>query len=210
LAPVPEPPDSATPQTPSRATRPRRARKFVLPEHHHDEQLDERATEHIEAFLEGPEATPRRRGEDLKRARRPIELDTRPDWMAAVRLEGARHLRYGRPVSVLLIELRQASNGSSTADGIARRLGEVIRAEARETDRAVRTGALTFRVLLPETGGRAARALAERLDRGFRVGADGPSGPAELCVEVATAPRGESLEDAVADAEARLAVKTAR
>jgi GGDEF domain-containing protein len=181
----------------------------VLPEHHHDEQLDERSTEHIEAFLEGPEATPRRRAEDLKRVRRPIELDTRPDWMAAVRLEGARHLRYGRPVSVLLIELRQAANGSA-ADGIARRLGEVIRAEARETDRALRTGALTFRVLLPETGGRAARALAERLDRGFRVGSDGPSGPAELCVEVATAPRGETLEDAITEAETRLGAKTAR
>jgi len=209
LAPVPDPADSATPSTPSRPTRPRRARKFVLPEHHHDEQLDERAAEHIEAFLDGPEATPRRRAEDLKRARRPIELDTRPDWLAAVRFEGARHLRYGRPVSVLLIELRQAVHGSG-ADGIARRLGDVIRAEARETDRAVRTGALTFRVLLPETGGRAARALAERLDRGFRVGADGPSGPAELCVEVATAPRGETLEDAVVEAERRLAVKTAR
>jgi GGDEF domain-containing protein len=209
LAPVPEPADSATPSKPSRPTRPRRARKFVLPEHHHDEQLDERAAEHIEAFLDGPEATPRPRAEDLKRARRPIELDTRPDWLAALRFEGARHLRYGRPVSVLLIELRQAVHGSG-ADAIARRLGDVIRAEARETDRAVRTGALTFRVLLPETGGRAARALAERLDRGFRVGADGPSGPAELCVEVATAPRGETLEDAVVEAERRMAVKTAR
>ena len=205
---MPDPADSATSATPSRPTRPRRAPKFVLPDHHHDEQLDERATEHIEAFLEGPEATPRRRAEDLKRARRPIELDTRPDWIAAVRLEGARHLRYGRPVSILLIELRQAAHGS-TADRIARRLGDVIRAEARETDRAVRTGALTFRVLLPETGGRAARALAERLDRGFRVGADGPAGPAELCVEVATAARGETLEDALAEAETRLAARTA-
>jgi hypothetical protein len=183
-------------------------KKFVLPEHHHDEQLDERAAEHIEAFLDGPEANPRRRAEDVKRPRRPIDLDTRPDWMAALRLEDARRIRYGRPVSVLLIALRQGANRSAM-DRIARRLGDVIRAEARETDRAVRTGALTFRVLLPETGGRAARALAERVDRGFRAGADGPAGPVELCVEVATALRTGTLDEAIAEAESRLATRTA-
>jgi hypothetical protein len=205
---VPDPRDPATPNAPSRPARPRRVKKFVLPEHHHDEQLDERATEHIEAFLDGPEANLRRRAEDVKRPRRPIELDTRPDWMAALRLEDARHVRYGRPVSVLLIELRQGAHGSAV-DRIARRLGDVIRAEARETDRAVRTGALTFRVLLPETGGRAARSLAERLDRGFRAGADGLAGPVELCVEVATALRTGTLDEAIAEAESRLATRTA-
>lgn len=180
----------------------------MLPEHHRDEQTDERATEHIEAFLDGPDATPRRRVTDVKRVRHPIELDTRPDWTTALHREAARQARYGRPASVLLIALREHPHPSAV-DRIARRLRDVIRAEARETDRAVRTGALTFRLLLPETGGRAARTFAERLDRGFRTSPDSQGEPADLCIEIATAARTGSLEEAVAEAETRLAAKTA-
>lgn len=208
MSPVPEPTKSSTSSKPSRPPRERRSRKFVLPEQHYDEQLDERATGHIEAFLEGPEHAPRRRATDVKRVRHPIELDTRPDWMAALHQEAARQARYGRPASVLLIALRERPHPSAV-DRIARRLRDVIRAEARETDRAVRTGALTFRLLLPETGGRAARTFAERLERGFRTSPDNEAEPADLCIEIATAARTGSLEDAVAEAETRLATKTA-
>jgi GGDEF domain-containing protein len=176
----------------------------VLPEHHHDERVDERATEHIEAFLDGPDATTRRRPPIIERPRRPLELDTRPDWMAAFRHEGARHVRYGRPASVLLIELRGRPHRSAI-DRVAGRVADVIRAEARETDRAVRVGGRSFRILLPETGGRAARTLAERLDRVFR---GQPAEAVELCIEIATAPRNGSLEDAVGEAEGRLAARS--
>jgi GGDEF domain-containing protein len=175
----------------------------VLPEHHHDELGDERTAEHIEAFIDGPDAPPRRRTPTIERPRRPLELDTRPDWMAAFRHEGARHVRYGRPASVLLIELRGRPH-SAAIDRLAGRVADVIRAEARETDRAVRVGGLSFRILLPETGGRAARTLAERLDRAFR---GQPHESVELCIEVATAPRNGSLEEAVAEAEGRLAAR---
>ena len=177
----------------------------MLPEHHHDEQVDDRATERIEAFIEGPDATPRQRPTTISRERRPVELDTRPDWTAAFRHEGARHARYGRSASVLLIELGGSLEGA-TVDQAAHRLADAIRSEARETDRAVRVGAVSFRVLLPETGGRAARRLAERLDRAFRADIDGRDrvDGVELCVEVATPARTASLEDALAEAEARL------
>jgi GGDEF domain-containing protein len=175
----------------------------VLPEHHHDEQEDERTAEHIEAFIDGPDAPPRRRPPTAERPRRPLELDTRPDWMAAFRYEGARHVRYGRPASVLLIELRGRPHAAAI-DRVAGRVADVIRAEARETDRAVRVGSLSFRVLLPETGGRAARTLAERLDRSFR---GQRSEAVDLCIEIATAPRNGSLEDAVGEAEGRLAAR---
>ena len=186
--------------------RPRRAKKFVLPEHHHEERADERSAEHIEAFIDGA-AAPRHRTRAIDRARHPLELDTRQDWVAALQHEGARHARYGRPASVLLIELRGDPH-KQAVDRIARTLAEVIRAEARETDRAVRIASLRFRLLLPETGGRAARTLAERLGRAYSAAPDGRSEGVELQIEVATAPRNGTLEDALTDAEERIAAKS--
>jgi hypothetical protein len=205
LPPVPEPADPAAPLTPPR---PRRTRKFVLPEHHRDELANERAAEHIEAFLDGPDAGPRRRASLIERDRHPLEMDTRPDWNAALTFEGARHARYGRPASVLLIEVG-GEPADVAVDLVARRLADAIRAEARETDRAMRAGPLSFRMLLPETGARAARSFTDRLDRAFRgAGEDGRTDGVELCFEVATASRSGTLEDAVADAEARLTLRS--
>ena len=210
---MPDPAESAAPAPASaqRAapSRKRRSPKFVLPEHHRDEQGDERATERIEAFLDGPDAPPKRRPATVARVRHPVELDTRPDWATAFRHEGARHARYGRSASVVLIELGGTLDGVAV-DRVALRLADAIRSEARETDRAVRIGAQSFRVLLPETGGRAARRFAERLDRAFRadpVGAEVVTG-VDLCVEVATPARTASLEDALAEAEVRLRART--
>ena len=205
-APVSESTDSATPSKPSRPPRERRSRKFVLPEHHRDETLDDRTSEHIEAFLDGPEASPRRRATDVKRSHRPIDLDTRPDWLTALRYEEARRLRYGRPTSVLLVELRERPN-PAMVDAVARRLVEVIRAQARETDRAVRLTAMSFRVLLPETGGRAARRLAERVDRAFLDASNGSAEPGSLCIEIASPGRTGTLAGSIAEAEARLATR---
>ena len=63
---------------------------------------------------------------------------------------------------MLLIELHGVPPPDSV-DPIARAIADAIRVEARETDRAVRYGARSFRMLLPETGERAARAVADRL-----------------------------------------------
>ena len=196
-------PDTPEP-TPTKPPRPRRSRKFVLPDHHHDEREDGRTAEHIEAFLDGRPAQARRGATADARARRPIELDTRPDWMTAFRHESARHARYGRPASVLLIELHGHAP-SGVNDRVARAVGDAIRTEARETDRAVRIGARSFRVLLPETGGRAARTFVERLGRAVEAGANGSAEQVGVRFEVATASRTGTLEQAVADGEARLA-----
>lgn len=130
-------------------------------------------------------------------------MDTRPDWTTALRREGARHARYGRPTSVLLIEIAGRPD-ESALDGVARGVVDLIRAEARETDRAVRMGPTSFRLLLPETGDRAARTLAERLERGFSVTQDGRSDDTELSIEIATVSRAGSLADAMVDAERRM------
>ncbi len=196
---MPDPAALPTPTPPSTASRPRRTRRFVLPEHHHDE----RATERIEAFIDGSTAPARRPPPDRRLGTGPIKLDTRPDWQAAVKAEAARHLRYGRPASILLFGL--AGRPSAAAiDRIARTLADVIRAEVRDTDRAVRMRALDFRLLLPETGSRAARTVSERLDRRFRADPDGWSDGTSLCIEVASAPRHGSLEEAMTEAERRL------
>jgi hypothetical protein len=195
-------PDSADdPKPPVTASRPKRTRKFVLPDEHHDE----RTTSRIEAFIDGPpELRERRHGPYIERERRPVELDTRPDWLNAFRYEAARHARYGRPASVLLVEL-PGGLGDVAYDRMARQFTEVIRAEARDPDRAVRIGRSRFQLLLPETSSRAAHAAAERLQRAFTAtqGSSATYRPA-LRIELATPHRSESLEDAMALAERRL------
>ena len=142
--------------------------------------------------------------DDRDRPRRPHELDTRPDWAAALRHESSRHVRYGRPASVLLIELAGIPDGPSL-ERVARGLADLIRLEARETDRAVRMAAGSFRMLLTETSARSSRHVAARLDRAFRLAEAGRPDPAQLRIEVVSPARGESLEDALADTERRLA-----
>lgn len=186
---------------PTRA-RPRRSPRFVLPDDHHDERTAAR----IEAFLDGPSAPPRRRElaiDERDRPRRPHELDTRPDWSIALRHESARHARYGRPASVLLIEL-DGGHGGEMLERLARETASLIRLEARDTDRAVRVAAASFRVLLPETSARAARHVVARLDHSFQQADAARSERAQVRIEVAAPARGGSLEDALADAEARL------
>jgi len=196
-------------KTPARKPpRPRRTPKFVLPEHHRDEQESDRADEHIEAFLAAPVTPRRRRHKAMGRVRRPVEIDTSADWTAALQREGARHARYGRPASVLLIELTGHPVGAAD-DGMARGVAEAIRAEARETDRAVRLGGRSFRLLLPETGDRQARTVADRIGRAFAAHQDAASPGADLTIDVATAARHAALEDVLAEAERRLAARMA-
>ena len=191
-------PDDIDPTPPPKLPRPRRTRKFALPEHHYDERQGDRTDERIEAFLT-KRPTRRRRATPSTRVRRPIELETRPDWLAALRHEAARQERYGRPASVLLIEL------AAPADDLARCVADTIRAEARETDRAVRYASTSFRLLLPETGARAARAVAQRIDLAVGVRAAELGADAGVSIDVVSPPGFGSLEEAVADAERRAA-----
>jgi hypothetical protein len=188
---------------PQRATaRQRRTPRFVLP----DDRHDERTAARIEAFLDGSSARPHGRRlavDDRDRPRRPHELDTRPDWAAALLHESSRHARYGRPASVLLIALERGPDGASL-ERAARGLGDLLRSELRETDRAARVGPASYRLLLTETSARAARQVAGRIDRAFNGERRGPSTD-RLRIEIAAPARGESLEDALLAAERRLA-----
>jgi GGDEF domain-containing protein len=185
------------------ARKPRRSRRFVLPDDQHDARTDAR----IEAFLHGTSrssaaigAAPAR--SDLARA--PRELDTRADWTAAFRHENSRHARYGRPASVLLLEIGRTPDARS-ADAVAHELADLIRTSARASDRAVRTGPSSFRLLMPETGIAGARLVGARLEAAFRD-AGGPSNHRPgLRFDVAAPRRDGTLEDALVEAERRVA-----
>ena len=135
-------------------------------------------------------------------ARRTFFLETRPDWLTAVRREDARTIRYDRPVSVVLLELTGEAPGPQL-EAIAGDLAEVIRSQSRSTDRAVRFSATGFRILMPETSEASARVVAARLQRTFASTPAGRRGDG-LNVEVATSSRVRSLVDALAAAEERL------
>jgi GGDEF domain-containing protein len=104
---------------------------------------------------------------------------------------------------VLLIELEGGLSGEAL-DLAAGGLADVIRLEARSTDRAVRVGAASFRMLLPETSLRSARHVVGRLERAFNAAPDPRHDSAHLWIEVVAPTRGGSLEDALIDAEHRL------
>ena len=194
----------STDDLPTPATRkPRRSRRFVLPDNHHDDRTDAR----IEAFLHGTSRSAPSNAAvptHSDASKPPRELDTRADWTAAFRHEASRHARYGRPASVLLLEIGRTPD-SRSADAVAHELADLIRAEARASDRAVRTGPSSFRLLMPETNVGGARLVGTRLESALRVAGGTANHRPGLRFDVATPKRGASLEDALAEAERRVA-----
>lgn len=187
-----------------------RPRRFVLPA-----EEDARTTEAIEGFLNGQR--PRRRGPSpavlaLRGRGSPLvrpdplsALETRLDWLEALAREEARHARYRRPVTIVVFELRFLGGpGAGGTAMLVRDFLTVLRRETRVTDRIARLGPTRFVVLLPETTELQASHLIERLraqtaawatdDRRVRVRA-GWASPR----------RGETLREATAKAEERLA-----
>ena len=82
-----------------------------------------------------------------------------------------RASRFRRPVSVLMADLdllREVNNnhGHLAGDAVLRRVAEVLKRELRDYDTAARFGGEEFTVVLPETDGESARAIAERIRAG--------------------------------------------
>ena len=172
-----------------------------------DDRQDDRASEHIEAFIEGPPRIRRKRdaptGPDQRRPRKDVPLDTRRDWNAALAQEEARGLRYDSPAAVLIVDIGPVP--ALRVERAAGLVGATVRHHARETDRVARVGPGRFHVLLPETLERDAAVLAERIRRACA------STPAIAAIEgatvrtaVASPVRGQGLGEALKIAEARL------
>jgi hypothetical protein len=193
-----------TPPSRRRAPRGGKRLRFVLP----DDELDERVGEVIEAFLDGPpEPKGRRRSRTTPRPavlrptrRRPVPMDTRPDWDLALRHEDARMARYGRPASIVVIHLPLTAPG--TDDRFPARVGQIVRELARETDRVTRAAADRFHVLLPETEGPDAETLLDRVRQACADRVVGRLGAEVRVVGAVASPgRGETLHDALRAAQ---------
>lgn len=144
------------------------------------------------------------RPEPIRRPRRAAPLDTRPDWESALRHEDARIARYGRPASILVIDIAVAD--PIVEDRLAARVGAVIREHARETDRVTRVNRTRYQLLLPETAQAEASGLAERVRRACEAwGTHGPGLPVRISAVAAAPARGGTLAEALQHALEELA-----
>jgi len=94
-------------------------------------------------------------------------------FYSQVRSEIDRANRYKHPLSIMLLDLDDFKQYNDTyghleGDKVLMRLGQVIRRCLRKTDTGFRYGGEEFTLLLPDTEGNAATALAERIRREFR------------------------------------------
>ena len=89
--------------------------------------------------------------------------------------ELARTARYGRPTSLLFVDIDQfealaGDHGQAAGDEILRRIGVVLRDSVRALDRPARWDRERFAIVLPETAPDGAKAVADRLRA--RIGAE--------------------------------------
>jgi GGDEF domain-containing protein len=196
----------------------RRPRRFVLPDH-----ADERTNEAIEEFIAG---TPRRRAHrripvspaPTPQPPRPARadpwsgLDSRVDWEDALRREEARVARYGRPATVVVLDVALSvrplgSAGSAVRSRVARSVASVLLDEARDSDRLARVGESRFHVLLPETTEREAGRYLDRVQVALREALGSIEATANLRAGVAGARSGDGLAGAVNRAAAGMATR---
>jgi diguanylate cyclase (GGDEF)-like protein len=125
--------------------------------------------------------------------------------------EFARSLRYGSPLSVLLLDLdglKQLNDrhGHRSGDEALERVAEAIRAGSRSTDVAARWGGDEFAILAPNTGRAEALRLAERVRI---LASDGSPPPEAVTVSVGVGTferdgRAATADDLVRAADAAL------
>jgi hypothetical protein len=216
---------SLTNRRPEATSESNRARRFALPSLH-----DERTESSIEAFLDGPEV---RRGRPSTRSaavtsvadantetaavarranggdeppKRSTELRTLPgrlEWNAAMTRESGRAMRYGRPASVAIVELRHQDAKTDVTPfmrSLAGPISRVLREDIRGTDLVARVATARFQVLMPETNEAGAERLGQRLAAGCRSYIERTGSPISVRVSVAGTGLQDSLQDALAHA----------
>jgi diguanylate cyclase (GGDEF)-like protein len=99
-------------------------------------------------------------------------LANRRRFLEVLRAEVQRARRYWRPLSLLMVDLDKLKaindqHGHDAGDAVLRGLAQWLRGTVRDTDLAARLGGDEFALLLPETSGEAALAIAERLRAGM-------------------------------------------
>jgi hypothetical protein len=186
---------------------PRRPRRFVV--RNHD---DDRASEKIEEFLAGPRTRLRSRRQPAAEPTRVVDqnLDTRTDFVAALRSESARTERYQRPATVIGVEFALGEPAPTPhqqvrqIDRLAGPIGFTLRREGRDTDRIARVASNRFHVLLPETSEEDALGYIERARQACEVWFAGAALPVDLKFEAESTTGDLSLTQALAAVEERL------
>ncbi len=87
-------------------------------------------------------------------------------------MEIERARRYGRKVSCVMVDVDElknvnATHGHQVGDGVLKVLADVLLSSTRSSDIVARYGGEEFVVILPESAGKEAAVLAERLRRAF-------------------------------------------
>lgn len=95
-------------------------------------------------------------------------LANRRHFMDALDREIERSARYGRPLSLVLLDLDHFkkvndTHGHAAGDDVLRQASRALQGVCRDVDLAARLGGEELALLLPETDGRGARVVAERV-----------------------------------------------
>lgn len=95
-------------------------------------------------------------------------LYNRGHWEEALRLEYARHVRYGTSAALVMFDIDHFkrvndSYGHQCGDRVIQRVADVVREHIRDSDIAGRYGGEEFAILLPDTDKSGGRVFAERL-----------------------------------------------
>jgi diguanylate cyclase (GGDEF)-like protein/PAS domain S-box-containing protein len=95
-------------------------------------------------------------------------LNNRGHWEDAIKLEYARHARYGSQASLVMFDIDHFKHindtyGHQVGDKVLRAIAELVRGLIRTVDIAGRYGGEEFAVLLPDTDRQGAALFAERL-----------------------------------------------
>lgn len=137
---------------------------------------------------------------------------TRRRFLALAAEEIVRSVRYGRPLSLLMLDLDHFktvndTHGHATGDRVLREVTAACVGSLRGNDRFARLGGEEFAALLPETAADGAIRLAERLRAAVAATAVATATePVRLTVSVGVAERGpdDGLDDLLRRADRRL------
>ena len=114
------------------------------------------------------------------------------------RREMARSTRYGRPLSLMVMDLDRPTSGEGVDDDALRATGTFLLESIRDVDFVARFGSEGFCIILPECGKADAVDLADRLREAFvKKSIAGPEGPLSLTVAVVACPEDESSAGAM-------------